>query len=87
MDGLDDGFGGRAICVNNEDLEYSMPEKPGHVSVIVIPRCREISIYCTDKGMPTPLLLKEVKGFLDIRRLITTRVHVVAPNYHSSKYC
>ncbi|MFQ5456800.1 MAG: baseplate J/gp47 family protein [Nitrospirota bacterium] len=85
MNILKDGLGGRAICVNNKDLEYSMSDKPGHVSVIIIPECEGDSEYCTADGMPTANLLKEVKEFLDIRRLITTRVHVVAPNYHKVK--
>jgi hypothetical protein len=173
MDGLRQGLGaqGRAICINNRDLEYASPnlEKPGHVSVIVIPKLNgadfiwetvtndsneelvqflqkitaadwlkdvveiykeqtvygelmtvtngqsqialeldrdlnkirlilsphsayEIPVkvknrqtwvygYCAYEGKPTELLKQQVLKYLEPRRLITTRVHVVAPNY------
>lgn len=87
MDALQKGLAGRAICMNNRDLEYSAhdKEKPGHVSVIIIPRCSVESDYCTTESMPTDLLKEKVKGYLDIRRLITTRVHVVGPFYQEVK--
>lgn len=76
------GIEGRIIGVNNRNLEYGIPdeEKPGHVSVIIIPRRNANSVYCSD-GFPTIKLLQEVKDHLDKRRLITTRVHVVGPEY------
>ncbi|KCZ70545.1 Baseplate J-like protein [Candidatus Methanoperedens nitroreducens] len=84
MEKLQKGMAGRAICVNNRDLEYGKADlvKPGHVSVIIIPRSMKDSKYCEDEGKPTTLLKKEVKTFLDARRLITTRVHVVSPFYN-----
>lgn len=87
MDALQNGLAGRAICMNNRDLEYSAPdkEKPGHVSVIIIPKCGGGSDYCTDEGIPTLLLRKKVKDYLNARRLITTRVHVVGPFYQEVK--
>lgn len=83
MDKLQEGLRGRAICVNNRDLEYSRldDEKPGHVTMIIIPAWLEKSIYCSDKLNPSDLLIEEVKADLSARRLITTRVHVVAPYY------
>jgi len=81
---LDEGLEGRTICVNNRDLEFSKPdeEKPGTVSVIIIPGCREDSVYCKD-ALPTNELKNEIKKYLDSRRLITTRVHVVEPDYQT----
>jgi hypothetical protein len=83
MEKLQKGLKGRAICMNNRDLEYSKldDEKPGHVSMIIIPNWVD-SLYCKDKLNPNDLLLEEVKADLAARRLITTRVHVVAPFYH-----
>ena len=84
MKTLDEGLEGRTICVNNRDLEFSKPdeEKPGNVSVIIIPGCREDSVYCKD-ALPTNELKDEIKEYLDSRRLITTRVHVVEPDYQT----
>lgn len=83
MERLQEGLAGRAICMNNRDLEYSKleDEKPGHVSVIIIPSYLENSRYCKDELNPSDLLIEEVKSDLVSRRLVTTRVHVVAPFY------
>lgn len=80
---------GRAVCMTNRKLLYSKgikeyqvnEELPGHVSVIIIPRGVENSKYCEEEGKPTDRLLEEIKAYLDARRLITTRVHVVNPVY------
>lgn len=80
---------GRAVCMTNRKLLYSKvikeyqvnEELPGHVSVIIIPRGVENTRYCEDEGKPTDRLLEEIKAYLDARRLITTRVHVVNPVY------
>lgn len=87
METLQKGLAGRAICMNNRDLENSKGMKssqPGHVSVIIIPRCNEKSDYCKD-GLPTDELKSKVRDYLDVRRLITTRVHVVEPDYRKVK--
>ncbi len=174
MTKLQSGLEGRAVCMNNRDLEYSTVDinKPGHVSIIIIPAWIENSRYCEeylfcfdeipaaesdifknyirknydanwvkdaqikktdenninlsaenhslllslnkektkavltiddvmadkfnvkmesnkpniysgskDKPKPSPLLKEEVKGFLEAKKLITTRVHVVSPFY------
>ena len=173
MTKLQNGLEGRAVCMNNRDLEYSTVDinKPGHVSVIIIPAWAENSGYCEeylfcfddipagdsaifkaylsknydvnwvidaqitktddninistgnhslllslnkektkavltiddvmadtfnvkmesskpniysgskDKPKPSRLLKEEVKGFLEAKKLITTRVHVVSPFY------
>lgn len=74
MEDLQKGLAVRAICMNNRDLENSKGIKtlqPGHVSVIIIP--------------PTDKLKSKVMDYLDVRRLITTRVHVVEPDYKKVK--
>lgn len=65
----------RAICVPNRNLEYGglTIERPGHISVIVIPQTPENGYRLTDDARI------QIKRFLDQRRLITTRVHVVNP--------
>lgn len=82
MEALQKGLAGRAICVSNRDLENSNADisQPGHVSVIIIPECMENSDYCKE-GLPTDKLKNPVKDYLDTRRLITTIVHVVGPDY------
>jgi hypothetical protein len=165
---------GRAVCMNNRDLEYGTVDikKPGHVSIIIIPAWMENSRYCEEylfcfdeipttdsaifkdfirknydanwvkdaqikktdenninlsaenhslrlrlnkektkavltiddvradkfnvkmesnkpniysgskeKPKPSRLLKEEVKGYLEAKKLITTRVHVVSPFY------
>jgi hypothetical protein len=167
MDSLKKDLAGRAICTVNRDLVYGSPdeEKPGHVSVVIIPQCQgyefcwedilgkdnfkmreflfilydedwikeaafletnggktilvskdahviEIELnenkvtiksdgdfgiydlnvkkekeksyiyaYCTNDGKPSELLRELVKKYLDKRKLITTNVHVAAPDY------
>ncbi|GFO97061.1 hypothetical protein ig2599ANME_1259 [groundwater metagenome] len=82
MKTLQKDLAGRAVCLNNRNLEYgdSHEEKPGHVTVIIIPRCNRSTVYCKD-DLPTDELKIKVKDYLDARRLITTRVHVVAPEF------
>lgn len=69
----------RAKCLANIDLESFGPDtsRPGHVSVIVVP--------CSKEAWPIPSeqLIKDVAEFLDERRLITCRHHVVGPHYTS----
>jgi hypothetical protein len=50
MKKLQSGLEGRAVCMNNRDLEYSTVDinKPGHVSVITIPAWIENSSYCEE---------------------------------------
>ncbi|MCZ7382186.1 MAG: baseplate J/gp47 family protein [Candidatus Methanoperedens sp.] len=176
MTKLQSGLEGRAVCMNNRDLEYSTVDinKLGHVSIIIIPAWMENSRYCEeylfcfdeipaaesdifksyirknydanwvkdaqikktdenninlsagnhslrlslnkektkavltiddvmadkfnvkmesnkpdiysgskDKPKPSPLLKEEVKGYLEAKKLITTRVHVVSPFYNN----
>lgn len=61
---------GRACCLPRRNLEAERPyeDRPGHVSVIVVPQ-------------PDSNPFEATKGDLAPRRLITTRVHVVPPRY------
>jgi hypothetical protein len=171
MDSLKKDLAGRAICAVNRDLVYGSPddEKPGHVSVVIIPKCQgyefcwedilgkdnfkmrefllilygadwikeaafgdtdggktiivskdayaielklneienkvtikseggiyELNVkkeneksyifaYCRNDGKPSDLLRELVKKYLDKRKLITTNVHVAAPDYQQVK--
>lgn len=82
MEQLEEGLAGRAVAMNNRDLEYSVKdkEKPGHVTVMIIPKDNGSSVYQTG-GVPNDLLRQEVKEYLNQRRLITTRIHVTGPKY------
>jgi hypothetical protein len=66
----------RTRCLVNRNLEHTTSDETGHVSIVVVPK--------TGPG-EKPLLGKELKdeiySYLFSRRLITTRVHVVAPKY------
>jgi Baseplate J-like protein len=67
----------RAVCIARRNLESEDPAvrasvAPGHVTVVVI----------AQHGVsPSRELLYEVKQVLEPARLLTTRVHVVAPRY------
>jgi hypothetical protein len=68
---------GRATCLSNLNLENDDPSQrwlraPGHVSVVVLP---------LNPDIPAQELLAEVRQTLEPARLLTTRVHVVAPRF------
>ena len=79
--GLDDAGVGRVHAVARRDLtrppESADLDAPAHVSVIVMPP--------RSPGQPHPTpsddLLAAIATFLDSRRLLTTRLHVVGPAY------
>lgn len=60
----------RVRCLPNRDLTAADPTRdaPAHVSVIVVPE-------------PSASLTAALREFLDPRRMLTTRVHVVGPSY------
>jgi hypothetical protein len=64
----------RVKCLPELDLEFSDTDtpRPGHVSIIVVPRSEQAA---SDE------LINDVAEFLDERRLITCRHHVVKPGY------
>jgi hypothetical protein len=70
---------GRARAVARRNLESDDPKaresnKPGHMSVIIVPTA--------DGGqIPDAAMTQAVGDYLESRRLLTTRVHVVGPRY------
>lgn len=63
----------RAQCVPRRNLAVSTSaDAPGHVSLVVLP---------ADGRAPPPGLLAAVAAWLEPRRLLTTRVHVVPPRF------
>jgi hypothetical protein len=72
----------RAHCLPRRNLASENPldravDRPGHVSVIIIPKDD------TTHPQPGNALLQTVQDYLESRRLLTTRVHVVEPHYFS----
>jgi hypothetical protein len=71
----------RVKCVGESDLDL-LDETPeprfaaGHVSVIVLS-----NVATTPKPTPSRELLRRVRHFLEPGRLLTTRLHVVPPQY------
>jgi Baseplate J-like protein len=63
----------RVHCVPRYNLEAGYADRPGHVSLIVMPDAPQI--------LDAVHVLDAVRGYLDERRLLATRVHVVAPRY------
>lgn len=50
MNQLRPNLAGRVICIDNRDLEYAGPdlEKPGHISIMIIPREYQGGEFCWD---------------------------------------
>jgi len=87
-------FPGRVLrvrCVADRNIESEDPTsvgvfKPGHISVIVVPGPGDQDkSNSAPKGalIPAAALIHEVLLYLEPRRLLTTRVHVVGPRYVS----
>lgn len=69
----------RANAISKRNLEISLFDiKEGEISIIIIPF--PTSETDTTPG-PTPELIKKVHQFLDERRLLATRHHIVGPDY------
>jgi Baseplate J-like protein len=65
----------RAHCLPRRNLEAGgapQLDMPGHVTVLILP---------TTRSRPSEHLLRRVRAILEPARLITTRVHVVAPRF------
>jgi hypothetical protein len=64
----------RVHCLSRRNLEGGTVHQdvPGHVSVLIVPSTRT---------RPSDELLRRVRSVLEPARLITTRVHVVAPSF------
>ncbi len=84
MKNLDSNLQGRVVCVKDRNLELrdNSKEKPGHISVIVIPE-RQVDYYCINAGFPEQALIKEITTALNPARLLTHRLHVVSPGFKS----
>jgi hypothetical protein len=66
----------RSVAVANRDLDSGNPSpKLGHVSVVVVPM--------EEGAAPTPDedLIARVASYLESRRMLGTRIHVVPPRY------
>jgi hypothetical protein len=69
----------RAHCLPRRNLESggaAQVDTPGHVTVLILP---------TTRSRPSEELLQRVRAILEPARLITTRVHVVAPRFAAVK--
>lgn len=70
----------RTICLINTDMENGTGEKKtefGHVSVILVVNTQNQRELMRE----LPDMKQAVKSYLDARKLITTRVHVMEPEY------
>jgi hypothetical protein len=72
----------RARCVARRNLEQENPDAraapaPGHVSLVIVPPGPSAT------PAPAPELCRLLWSFLDARRLLTVRHHVVGPSYVS----
>lgn len=67
----------RAHCIRQRNLEAHDPtaEAPGHVSLVVVPQNPRESPEASEE------LCRELWNFLDGRRVLTMRHHVVGPGY------
>jgi hypothetical protein len=75
----------RAHCIAGKNLEAGtesgrLQEKPGHLSVMIVPGEQWAGTGKLGPS-PTPEQLQEVWAYLDERRILTTRHHVVGPLY------
>lgn len=73
----------RAHCVLHRHLESENSrvlesERPGHVSVVIVP---DKPPQTNAELQPNPELLDAVSAYLEPKRLLTTRLHVVKPRY------
>lgn len=80
----------RARCLPRRNLESPTPhaldpEQPGHVSVIIVPTVPGNSRPQLEEYQPTKELLEAVKNWLEQKRLLTTRVHVVKATFLTIK--
>jgi hypothetical protein len=78
----DEGRLARVRCVPRRNLAAADPEvrgepAPGHVSLVVMP----VAGPGVTHPEPTGRLLEVLADFLEPRRMLTTRLHVVAPSY------
>jgi predicted phage baseplate assembly protein len=67
----------RATCVPERVLTSADPEtpRPGHVSIVIVPDTTD------EKPFPTLECIEQVWGFIEQRRLLTCRHHLLGPGY------
>ncbi|HSN77448.1 MAG TPA: baseplate J/gp47 family protein, partial [Anaerolineae bacterium] len=70
----------RARCLPRRNLDSEneaapSTDKPGHVSVVIVPRSAAVA------PEPGAALVQTVFNYLERRRLLTTQLHVVGPRY------
>jgi len=72
----------RSHCIPRRNLDprsplFSQAEQMGHVSVVIVP----ISNGADPLPQPTQELLQAIAQFLEPKRILTTRLHVIGPSY------
>lgn len=72
----------RAHCLPRRNLESDNPlaDAPAQISIIILPQ-ETARDRAADNLQPSEELLQAVKNYLEPRRLLTTKVHVVKPRY------
>lgn len=81
----------RAHCLPRRDLEFETlslngnNEKPGHISVIIVPNKLLQENSGNFRFEPSEKLLTGVRDYLEPKRLLTTRLHIVAPGWVTIK--
>jgi hypothetical protein len=74
----------RAKCLVNRNLENTTRSETGHISILAVPGpAADESVPTSEEHRPVPgdELREEILNYLLARRLMTTRVHVVGPEY------
>ncbi|MEG4495034.1 hypothetical protein [Microcoleus sp. D3_18_C4] len=76
----DKGYVRRSRCIPNRNLKQKKStdrniHAPGHISLVVVP----------ETSGETSAFIKDLQEYLDEWRLLTTRLHVVEPNYVTLK--
>jgi predicted phage baseplate assembly protein len=64
----------RAIALPDRHPAFPCLPAPGVVTVVLLPPCG-------DRPVPSVAMLREVAGYLERRRPLTTELHVVGPEY------
>ncbi len=69
----------RVKCIPERNLAVSNAVAPGQISLVIVPDAPETEL----RPQPTRALQAALWEWLDHRRLLTTRHHIVAPDYIS----
>jgi Baseplate J-like protein len=74
----------RAHCIPKRNLlndPTAANNTPGHVSIVIVPTIPSSQSSSDLRLLPSAALIQAVESYLEPRRLLTTKVHVVAPRY------